>query len=363
VRLHRASHGGERCTVRIVSALALRIAQFFQPALFWIRQTLERMTRLQPLLEYSENFGFRGAPLSRPVYPLAGIAIYLLVITGLERVMRTRRPFSLRSAVVLHNVFLTLLSLAMGFGTLIEIMLHAVREPDGLRAIACDHRGTVMRGRLLFWMYVFYVSKYYELLDTIIMVLRKRPLSFLHVYHHCVVLPLFWMYLRTSMVIHFILVVANSFVHVFMYYYYAVSALGYRVWWKQHLTMAQIVQFVIDLTATYPFVYFYFRHPKGCSGSMRAFIFGQLVGISFCYLFWDFFRKSYRTPKQSRSREKEAALSSEPTSEAQQFVKSTHFSADAGDQTTSAAKAGMLASTARGSVTSTRRHTSARRLS
>lgn len=34
VRLHRASHGGERCTVRIVSALALRIAQFFQPALF-----------------------------------------------------------------------------------------------------------------------------------------------------------------------------------------------------------------------------------------------------------------------------------------------------------------------------------------
>jgi fatty acid elongase 3 len=266
------------------------------------------MGALNALLNYMDQFRFRGSPFSHPLYPLSGMAGYLLVITVLERLMRSRRPLSLRGVVVLHNIFLCLLSLAMGLGTLLEICWHVLHEPDGWQSVACDHRGTVMRGRLLFWMYVFYVSKYYELLDTVIMVLRKRPLSFLHVYHHCVVLPLFWVYLRTSMVIHFILVVANSFVHVFMYYYYAASILGHKVWWKQHLTMAQIVQFVIDLTATYPFVYFYMTHPKGCSGSMRAFIFGQVVGISFCYLFWDFFRKSYRSPKQHAALTKPAAL-------------------------------------------------------
>lgn len=81
-----------------------------------------------------------------------------------------------------------------------------------------------------------------------------------------------------------------------------------KVWWKRHLTMAQIVQFVIDLTATYPFVYFYVRHPMGCAGSMRAFIFGQAVGISFFYLFLDFFIKSYcRRRDQGRSIAKQRA--------------------------------------------------------
>lgn len=39
----------------------------------------------------------------------------------------------------------------------------------------------------------------------------------------------------------------NLCVHVAMYYYYAVTTLGYKVWWKRHLTTMQIVQFVIDV--------------------------------------------------------------------------------------------------------------------
>jgi len=39
----------------------------------------------------------------------------------------------------------------------------------------------------------------------------------------------------------------NLMVHVFMYYYYAVATLGYKVWWKRHLTTLQIAQFIIDV--------------------------------------------------------------------------------------------------------------------
>ncbi len=40
---------------------------------------------------------------------------------------------------------------------------------------------------------------------------------------------------------------ANSFVHVVMYTYYGMAALGlYRfLWWKNYLTIMQMVQFVI----------------------------------------------------------------------------------------------------------------------
>ena len=36
----------------------------------------------------------------------------------------------------------------------------------------------------------------------------------------------------------------NTLVHVFMYYYFAIAALGKTVWWKKHLTAGQLVQFV-----------------------------------------------------------------------------------------------------------------------
>lgn len=245
------------------------------------------------------DFRFAGAPLSHGAFPIAGMFAYLALIFALRRFMLKRRPLRLKGAVFAHNVFLCALSVAMFAGTAYEVVARALRF-GGVLPIVCDHTGGVMTGRLLMWEYVFYASKYYELLDTVIMVLRKRPLSFLHVYHHCVVLPLFWVYLKTDMVIHFILVIANSLVHVFMYYYYAVASIGKSVWWKRHLTMAQIIQFVIDLTATYPFVFYYYSHPLGCSGSMHGFIFGQVVGISFFYLFVDFFRQSYVRKKEQQ---------------------------------------------------------------
>uniref|UniRef100_A0A182LTF2 Elongation of very long chain fatty acids protein n=1 Tax=Anopheles culicifacies TaxID=139723 RepID=A0A182LTF2_9DIPT len=39
--------------------------------------------------------------------------------------------------------------------------------------------------------------------------------------------------------------VINNFVHVLMYFYYMLSAMGYKIWWKKYMTEVQIIQFVI----------------------------------------------------------------------------------------------------------------------
>jgi hypothetical protein len=93
-----------------------------------------------------------------------------------------------------------------------------------------------------------------------------------------------------------ILVVANSFVHVLMYYYYSMATVGRTVWWKKYITQAQIVQFIIDLTATWPYPFLYFS-AAGCSGSMRGWLFGQAVGLSFFKLFRDFYLRSYQSSR------------------------------------------------------------------
>lgn len=247
-----------------------------------------------------DEFDWKSAPFSQGHYPVAAILLYLATIFSLQRYMRFRPPVKLRVLTFLHNVFLCLLSAAMALGVVVEVVrMFLSPTPIGaVREALCDLSLSSMRGRLGWWMYIFYLSKFYELADTVIMVLKKRPLNFLHVYHHCIVLPLFYVYMSTSMVLQWILVIANSSVHVAMYYYYAMSAIGRKVWWKKYITQAQIIQFIIDLTATWPYPFLYFS-TSGCSGSMRGWLFGQAVGASFFKLFWDFYVKSYTKGKNN----------------------------------------------------------------
>lgn len=256
------------------------------------------------------HFDWRSVPFAKAYHPVIGIVVYLTVIFSLRRAMRDRPPIKLRYLIFLHNVFLCVLSAAMGIGIVVEVVRVLVNPPKststsllststaGFREVLCDTSGNLMSGRMAWWMYIFYVSKYYEFIDTVIMVLTKRPLNFLHVYHHCIVLPLFYVYMSTSMILQWIIVIANCFVHVAMYYYYAMASMGHKVWWKKYITMAQIVQFIIDLTSTWPYPFLYFSN-AGCSGSMRAWLFGQAVGFSFFKLFTDFYTRSYNSKKKA----------------------------------------------------------------
>ena len=248
-------------------------------------------------------FTFSEYSLSNIRYPLLAVPLYLITIFTLQRLMKNRPPLSLRRFAAVHNIFLAALSAAMCLGTAFQLILR-IRHQNFF-SIICDRHRYAFTGKLAMWLYIFYISKYYELLDTFIIVLRKRPLNFLHVYHHCIVIPLFWMYMNTSMIIHWILVIANSFVHVLMYYYYAASTYGIKIQWKRFITIAQIVQFVIDLTATWPFPVLWYRE-GGCRGSMKAWVFGQAVGLSFTYLFARFYVRAYK--RQIRADEKAKQL-------------------------------------------------------
>ena len=46
----------------------------------------------------------------------------------------------------------------------------------------------IWNGPLGYFTYMFYLSKYYELIDTVILALRKKPTIPLHVYHHAIML-------------------------------------------------------------------------------------------------------------------------------------------------------------------------------
>lgn len=80
-------------------------------------------------------------------------------------------------------------------------------------------------------------------------VLRKKQnqVTFLHVYHHTMTAVFSWCYLKflpgeQGALLGFL----NSFVHIVMYSYYLIAALGpqYRkyLWWKKYMTWIQLVK-------------------------------------------------------------------------------------------------------------------------
>jgi hypothetical protein len=78
--------------------------------------------------------------------------------------------------------------------------------------------------------YIYFLSKFVDLMGTLFFVIRKKysQITFLHSYHHTVV-PLFgWLFLKINSnvpAVHLFAII-NSFIHIVMYTYYALSALG-----------------------------------------------------------------------------------------------------------------------------------------
>ncbi|KAH3661233.1 hypothetical protein OGAPHI_006640 [Ogataea philodendri] len=122
------------------------------------------------------------------------------------------------------------------------------------------NQGDSLKG-LSFYSYLFYLSKYYEIVDTVIILLKGRQASLLQSYHHSGAILSMWAGTRFASPPIWIFVVFNSFIHSIMYFYFSLSCLGVRLgkFFKQTLTTLQICQFVFggSLAVVHLFVQYF----------------------------------------------------------------------------------------------------------
>jgi len=85
--------------------------------------------------------------------------------------------------------------------------------------------------------------------------------------------------------------IANTLIHVFMYYYYFNASLGRSVWFKKYITSGQIIQFSTSFILSVPYLYFHFTN--NCKYGFKAFLFSMFCNGTFLILFIRFFRKTY----------------------------------------------------------------------
>ena len=138
---------------------------------------------------------FRWVYGSTPCSGLGFVALSLGAYLGgcllLQRLMRDREPLAtgpdgsptFTALVVAHNAATSLGSFAMLCGILRELH-RATAHYDSPWALLCDEREIMLDvskegSQLGYWAYLYYLSKFYEMLDTVILALKKRPLEFL----------------------------------------------------------------------------------------------------------------------------------------------------------------------------------------
>lgn len=94
----------------------------------------------------------------------------------------------------------------------------------------------------------------------------------------------------------------NTFVHIVMYTYYLLAALGPRIqpylWWKKYLTAFQMMQFIAIMVHAFQLLFIECNYPK-------AFVWWiGMHAVMFFFLFNEFYQQSYQ---QKRPR-KEGAV-------------------------------------------------------
>merc|ERR1719203_1457714 len=97
-------------------------------------------------------------------------------------------------------------------------------QERGFEGTICDDGAWFLNGTSGFWVMLFIYSKMPELIDTLFLVLKRRPVILLHWFHHCTVLMYCWnaYYLKSGPGLWFATMIFC--VHAIMYSYYAAMA-------------------------------------------------------------------------------------------------------------------------------------------
>ncbi|KAF7306926.1 Elongation of fatty acids protein [Mycena indigotica] len=238
-------------------------------------------------------------PLSTTPIVVGTLLGYLVTIFGIQAAMKNHPPQRLNTLFQIHNVVLSsgsLLLLALMLEEIVPIMWR-----DGLFNAMCHANSWTPR--MEFYYIINYYFKYLELIDTVFLAFKKKPLAFLHVFHHSATALLCYSQLVGKTSISWTVITLNLGVHVIMYYYYYATAGGAKIWWKKYLTTMQIIQFVIDLFVVYFGTYNHYAATyyqgtlpsiANCEGSETAALFGCGLLTSYLGLFINFYLQTYK---------------------------------------------------------------------
>jgi GNS1/SUR4 family len=240
--------------------------------------------------------------LMRPEVVMTIAFIYAYLSKDMTKFIRDKilgiqkNNISLRIAVAIHNFLLFVFSGVVAYRSW-SIVLNQYYT-NGFYNTYCDVDHALWKelGPLCI---AFYISKFYEFVDSWILVLKHKEVSFLQVYHHTgIVLVMYGGVASHAAAWLQFVVTLNSAIHTVMYLYFFVKTIhpGVSILPPPVITTAQIAQFLVGISCTLG--HLALGPSCGTSGSSRFFLaLLHIYGIGLIALFLSFANQKYSKPK------------------------------------------------------------------
>ncbi|XP_067617839.1 very long chain fatty acid elongase 7 [Eurosta solidaginis] len=229
--------------------------------------------------------------MSSPFPTLALCVFYAYFSKSLApRLMAKRKALDLRQILIYYNLFQTVFSAWIFY----EYLMSGWWGNYSFKCQPVDYSNSPLAMRMASTCWWYYISKFTEFFDTLFFILRKKTehVSTLHVIHHGCMPFSVWMGMKFAPGGHStFFALLNSFVHIVMYFYYMIAAMGPKyqkfIWWKKYLTTFQMAQFVAIFTHQFQLLFRDCDYPKGFM------VWIGLHGVMFLFLFSDFYKAKY----------------------------------------------------------------------
>lgn len=237
-----------------------------------------------------------------PEIPIIAVCLYGLFIYAGQKYMEKREPFKWRKGLAAWNLFLTVYS-AISVVRGIHPLYNYATLP--LQTNLCTDHRTAYGGASGLWVMIFVWSKFAELIDTVFIIAHKKPLLFLHWYHHITVLLYSWFGYISGAPHGPFFGPVNVTVHTVMYGYYFLMAIRMKPKWFNpiYITIFQIAQMIAGVTISCISFYYYLNVPD-CFVNKNILLQGLVMYGSYLYLFAAFFVKRYFGKKVESDKKK-----------------------------------------------------------
>ena len=244
-----------------------------------------------------------------PGIPFAACLVYALFIVLGQRFFASRKAWNWRGPMAAWNLGLSAFSF-VGLTRSLPQLIHNYTHYSLAENFCVDPESHFGSGSTGLWVLLFTFSKFPELLDSFFIVIHKKPLIFLHWYHHLSVLLYCWHAYVNSGPVGLVFLTMNYAVHSLMYFYYFLMAvhLKPKTFKAMYITVAQISQMVVGTTlTTIGCYYLWWKTPNDGSGvacwlTWDNNIAGLVMYGSYLLLFVKFFFQRYHVKATKKSR-------------------------------------------------------------
>ncbi|CCW64242.1 unnamed protein product [Phytomonas sp. EM1] len=221
--------------------------------------------------------------------------LYAMLIYYGPKWMENRKPMQLRPVLAGWNLFLTTFS-TLGAISTTRTMAFLFRDRGFYKTMCVFDRHIVYEGEIAFWFFAFLISKFPEAIDTVLLILQKKPVIFLHWFHHLTVMIFCWNAAEAFAPSGLLFSTMNYIVHSGMYLYYFLCSIGLRK--LVHpvaplITGAQLLQMFIGIAIVLYNFYNTYISTSGCKTHRGSIRLGFAIYGTYCLLFMNLFMKLY----------------------------------------------------------------------